>query len=107
MTAGRPPNSQIRQNIVEILHYLGQGYGYNIYKIYCQIFPEVSMRVVYYHLNKGNELGIFEMERVKGIEGNYSWGSTAEKVFYSLGKMAMPLGLSNVEEYFSKRPKTS
>ncbi len=102
MGRGRPPNSEIRQRIVEILHYLQKEYGYNIYKIYSQIFPKVSMRVVYYHLNKGCELGIFEMEKVI-IEGNYSWGNTAEKVFYTLGAKAMVVGVPEVTSFFEKK----
>jgi len=102
MPRGRPPDSQIRQRIVELLHHVGKDYGYNVYKLYCQIFPKVSMRVVYYHLNKGSELGIFEREKAEAVEGDYSWGNTALKVFYSLGPNAMPFGISEVEDFFSK-----
>ena len=102
MSRGRPPSSDIRQRLVEILSFLGKDYGYNIYKVYCRIFPKISMRLLYYHLNKGAELGEFEMERVAGVEGNYSWGSTAEKVFYSLGPNAMPIGDERVKAYFTK-----
>ena len=99
---GRPPNSEIRDRIVEILANLKRDYGYNIYKLYCRLFPKVSMRIIYYHLNKGTELGIFNMEHVTST-GEYSWGKTAEKVYYSLGSNAMPLGNQIVAEHFSKK----
>ena len=43
MPRGRPVKSQIRQNIIEILFYLKQGYGYNIAKVYNDIFPQVFL----------------------------------------------------------------
>ena len=49
---GRPVESAIRQRIIEILYFLKEGYGYDIYKIYRDIFPHVTMRSIYYHLNK-------------------------------------------------------
>ena len=53
MVRGRPVKSQIRQNIIEILFYLGKGYGYQISKIYNEAIPQVTQRSVYYHLRKG------------------------------------------------------
>jgi len=53
MPKGRPVKSEIRQNIVEILYFMKQGYGYEIYKVYVAIFPKVTMRSIYYHLRKG------------------------------------------------------
>ncbi len=103
MPRGRPPNSEIRQRLVEILAKLGKDYGYNIYKLYTQIFPKVSMRVIYYHLNKGVELGIFKAEKVLVNDTHYSWGETAERVYYSLGKDAMPLGDSTVDSFFESK----
>ena len=55
MPKGRPVKSEIRQNIVEILYFMKQGYGYEIYKAYVKIFPKVTMRSIYYHLKKGNK----------------------------------------------------
>jgi hypothetical protein len=80
---GRPPNSVIRDRLAQLLSEVKRDYGYNIYRLYCRKYPKVSMRVVYYHLSKGVELGLFRMERVE-TEGEYSWGGVAEKVFYSL-----------------------
>jgi hypothetical protein len=97
MPKGRPPQSNIRQNVVEILFYLHQGYGYQICKLYNQIFPQATRRVIYYHLKKGCDLGEFQVHKVKSEQGNYSWGPTAQKIYYSLGKKAQPQGLSHVK----------
>jgi len=56
MAKGRPVKSEIRQSVVEILYYMKQGYGYEIYKAYIAIFPKVTMRSIYYHLKKGTAL---------------------------------------------------
>jgi len=102
MPRGRPLGSDVRQRIIEIVKHLGKDYGYNIFKVYSKIFPEVSMRLVYYHLNKGVELGVFNSERIQSVQGNYSWGDTAQKVFYSLGENAFSSGDAHVEEFFRK-----
>lgn len=103
MPRGRPAHSEIRQRLVEILSHRGRDYGYNIYKLYCKIFPPVSMRVVYYHLNKGVELGVFRAERVKSEGERFSWGDSAIKVYYTLGASAMPLGMQEVQGFFSQK----
>lgn len=92
MKRGRPVFSQVRQNMVEILSVIGKGYGYDIYKIYRDVYPEVTMRLIYYHLKKGVELGEFEIVAVEKAKGSYSWGSEVEKVFYKLGPSAKPIG---------------
>ena len=89
---GRPAKSQIRQNIVEILSQYKSAYGYQISKIYFQLFPSATRRVIYYHLKKGLDLGEFEIDRVEHEKGEFSWGSTAEKTYYRLGKDAQPRG---------------
>jgi DNA-binding transcriptional ArsR family regulator len=100
---GRPVKSQIRQRIVDILYFMKEGYGYGIYKVYCDIFPKVSQRVVYYHLKKGEAIGEFKIVKVIKEKGNYSWGGEAEKVYYSLGKNANPTVEKRVKEYFEKK----
>lgn len=95
---GRPIGSQIRRNIIEILYFLGEGYAYNIYKIYKRIFPSVTMRSVYYHLKKGVSLGEIKINKVVKEEGDFSWGSTVEKTYYSLGDQANPAGLEKVRD---------
>ena len=103
MPRGRPVQSAIRQNIVEILYFLKKGYGYDIYKAYIAIFPKVTMRSIYYHLKKGTALGEFKVYKIEKEQGDYSWGSEAEKVYYSLGENAKPKIDKRVKEYFSKK----
>ena len=105
MGRGRPVKSRIRQNIIEILYFMKKDYGYDIYKTYREIFPKVTMRVIYYHLKKGVETGEFKVEAIKSEKGEYSWGPSAEKIYYVLGKNARPLISKRVEDYFRKKKK--
>lgn len=104
MGRGRPVKSEIRQNIVEILYIMGNGYGYDIHKIYKQIFTPVTREVIYYHLKKGVKLGEFEIKEVKREEGKYSWGGVVEKIYYKLGEKSNPILEPRVKEYFDKNP---
>ena len=80
-----------------------QGYGYEIYKVYRELFPTVTMRSIYYHLKKGVELEEFRVAQIKSEKGHYSWGPQAEKTYYALGKNAKPRMEKRVEKYFSKK----
>ena len=102
MARGRPTKSAIRQNIVEILFFLKQGYGYDIYKIYREVFPTVTLRSIYYHLRKGVQLEEFKVQRIKQEKGSYSWGESAEKIYYSLGPKAKPTGIEKVKKLIEK-----
>ncbi len=106
MVRGRPVKSNIRQNIVEILYFLGKGYAYEIHKIYVELFPAVTMRSVYYHLKKGVQTKEFLVKDIKKETGDYSWGSEAEKIYYCLGPLANPRLLPNVKEYLDKKKLT-
>ena len=106
MPRGRPIQSDIRQNIVEILHFMGKGYGYDIYKSYIALFPKVTMRSIYYHLKKGVALGEFKVDKVQKESGDYSWGSEVEKIYYVLGDKAQPKIDKKVKAYFDKKTKT-
>ncbi len=97
---GRPIGSDVRKNIVDILHHMGSGYGYEIHKAYKEIFSPVTLRTIYYHLKKGLELGIFEVDEVEDESGDYSWGQSAEKTYYSLTEKANPRPNEKVEEFF-------
>ena len=99
MGRGRPIKSQIRQNIVEILYYLGQGYGYQIAKIYNEVFPLVTQRSVYYHLHKGVITRELEVHKIEEEKGDYSWGPSVEKTYYSLGKKADPKGEKRIKDF--------
>lgn len=100
---GRPPKSDIRQNVVEILFFLKKAYGYDIYRIYKQIYPAVTMRSIYYHLKKGVQTGEFKVKKIKKEKGDYSWGSEAEKIYYGLSKEAKPSGDKKVEKFLRKK----
>lgn len=96
---GRKPNSQIRDDIVELLHFLKEAHGYGLYKKYCKVFnKKISMRSIYYHLNKGVELGIFNLKEVRDVKGDFSWGSGAKQVIFQLGANARPKGSKEVFE---------
>ncbi len=101
----RPFRSQIRQNVVEILHSLRSGYGYEVFKIYREVFPGATMRSIYYHLRTGEKLGEFRVERVEKSKGDYSWGGEAEKIIYVLGEKAQPKGDERVRKYFEEKWK--
>jgi hypothetical protein len=103
MPRGRPVKSQIRQNIVEILYFLGKAYGYDIYKIYKAVYPKVTLRSIYYHLRKGVQLGEFKVEKIEREKGDYSWGGEAEKIYYALGPNAKPSVDQKVKDYLDRR----
>lgn len=103
MAKGRPVKSEIRQNMIEILFFMKEGYGYEIYKAYIALFPKVTMRSIYYHLKKGIALEEFKVSKIEKEKGDYSWGGEAEKIYYSLGDKAKPSGNEKVKEYFEKK----
>jgi hypothetical protein len=105
MQRGRPVGSDIRQNIVEILYFLKKGYGYELHKIYKEIIAPCTREVIYYHLRQGTKLHEFEVIEIKKEAGNFSWGPSAEKIFYRLGPNAKPSMSKRVKEYFDKRKK--
>ncbi|MAF99292.1 MAG: hypothetical protein CMH61_01640 [Nanoarchaeota archaeon] len=100
---GRPVKSEIRNNVLEIVHHLGKGYGYQIAKAYNSIFPKVSQRSVYYHLRKGVQLDELKVSKIKMEKGDYSWGDKAEKIYYSLGRLGSAKGDGRVKEFFRKK----
>lgn len=100
---GRPVRSNIRQNIIDILQYMKRGYGYDIYKVYVQLFPKVTMRSIYYHLKKGVALEEIRIEKVEKEKGKFSWGDEVEKTYYSIGKNGNPRNVAHVKEFFEKR----
>ena len=102
MRRGRPTKSVIRQNIVELLYFLGESYAYDIYKHYSEIFPKATMRSIYYHLKKGTATNEFKIKNIKIEQGDYSWGTHAEKIYYALGPSAAPRALKHVKDYFDK-----
>ncbi len=87
---GRPLGSEVRKNLIDMIFVLGKTYGYELASLYNQIFPKVTRRLIYYHLNKGVKLDEFKVDKIREESGNYSWGSRAEKKYYSLGPKAEP-----------------
>ena len=85
MKRGRPVGSIVRQTIVNILFQLRKAHGYHIYKVYKELDSKISIRLVYYHLKKGVETEEFKLSKITKEEGDYSWGSQAEKHYYELG----------------------
>jgi hypothetical protein len=90
MKRGRPIGSLIRQRLIDILYIIEKAHGYELYRYYKELHPPITLRVVYYHLRKGTTLGEFHLETVEHEKGNYSWGETAEKIYYTLGPNAKP-----------------
>jgi len=105
MTRGRPVFSVVRQNMIEVLYFLGKATGYDIYKIYCGVYPKVTLRLMYYHLKKGVEIGEFKIKEVKKEKGNYSWGPEAEKTYYTVGDKAKPKADERVKKYIDSLKK--
>jgi len=103
MKRGRPVRSQIRQNMVDILFFLKEAYGYDIYRNYIRIFPKITLRSVYYHLRKGVQIQEFKIKKVKSEKGDYSWGREAEKIYYELGPNAKPGMSEKVKEALGKK----
>lgn len=59
-------------------------HGYEIYKKYRQLFGKINPRLIYYHLEKGVELGIFEVVKVEEAFGEFSWGRASTRKYYKL-----------------------
>jgi len=87
---GRSLGSPIRDRVVELIHFLGPSYGYLLYKNYKKVWGNVSLRSIYHHLTKGVELGLFEIDGVEKVEGEYSWGSGVQRTLYKLTSKAQP-----------------
>ncbi len=95
---GRAVGSVIRDNLVEILSYLEQAHAYELYQKYKKVYGPVNIRSVYYNLTKGKDLGVFKITGVKKVEGNFSWGPSAERIMYGIGEHAKVKGDEKVKE---------
>jgi len=85
---GRPVKSIIRDRMQQIVDALDTAYGYEVYKIYQQIFEQVDIRSMYYHFRKGVELGEFKQAGTKQEQGPYTWGRESTHIYYTLGEAA-------------------
>jgi hypothetical protein len=97
MAKGRPTKSNIRQHIIDLLFAYGKSTGYDLTKKYMAHFPKCTQRVIYYHLQKGISTGEFVIESVQKETGEFSWGTTVQKVYYVLGPNAKPNKLPQVD----------
>ena len=104
---GRPIGSKVRQNIVEILYFYKVLHGYDLSKIYMELYTPVTMRLIYYHLKKGLDTGEFKIYKINKITGKYSWGTTSENILYSLGPSANPMIEPHVKLYYEKNNKNT
>lgn len=102
---GRKPSSDIRDRILQILSCMDKAYGYEIFDHYLALFPPVHMRSIYYHLRKAVNLNQAKVSEIKHAQGDYSWGPTAQRIYYSVSKDAQVVVSQEVKEYFSNLAK--
>ena len=103
MVRGKKPGSAVRQRMVDILACLGNASGYDMYKVYRELFPKCTLRLMYYHMKKGVILGEFAVDKIQKVEGKYSWGPIAEKKLYKLGPKAHPNPEKRIKEYVAQK----
>lgn len=101
MKQGRPARSIVRQRLGEMLFVAGRLTAYDAHKHYLKLFGPASQRNVYYQLERGANLEQFEKIIVEE-KGDYSWGSTTRKVYYTLKSKEGIMMDSRVREYFTK-----
>lgn len=102
-TPGRPVGSKIRDNIIDILFIMEEGYGYEIHKVYQSIFGKVAQKSIYYNLARGIDTSEFKLKEVKKETGDFSWGSIVEKNIYCLGDNAKARLNEDIKAYFDKK----
>ncbi len=101
----RPRKSLIRDRLVNILYYLNESHGYFLWKIYNSIYKNISSRVVYYHLDVGQDMKIFEIKKIKKSSGDYSWGNSSKNIIYKLSENADPNPERGLKEEIKKAKK--
>jgi hypothetical protein len=99
---GRPVKSLIRDRMQQIVDALGKAYGYEVYKVYNQVFEPVCIRSMYYHLKRGCELGEFAEAGQKQEKGPYTWGRESTHIYYSLGEAASHKANNDLQEQVKK-----
>jgi DNA-binding PadR family transcriptional regulator len=81
---GRPLGSNVRNNIITLLSTNGPMHGYELYRVYSELYPPVSMRLIYYHLKKGVLTGELVVHKIEKKKGEYSWGSEVQNIVYAV-----------------------
>ena len=61
-------------------------YGYEIYKVYKEVYGDVLLRSIYYNLKKALEEGSIEVKKVVGVLGDFTWGPETDRVYYVVKK---------------------
>jgi len=89
MARGRPIKTELREKLAALLSQAGCAYGYELYKMYKEIFEPVSLRNIYYNLKKGLSTGEFIIIESKREPGEFTWGSESEHIYYGLGPYAI------------------
>mgnify|MGYP000914733579 CR=1 FL=1 len=102
---GRKPSSDIRDKVLQILSCMDKAYGYEIFYHYLELFPAVHMRSIYYHLRKAVNLNQITIKEIKNSPGDYSWGPTAQRIYYKIKKNTQVKVSPEVQEYFSNLAK--
>ncbi len=82
---GRPVGNKMRKQIGVLLDKINYSYGYEIYKLYKELFGDTKIRNIYYNLKKGVLEGEYVLIEVKKELGNYTWGGETERVYYTTG----------------------
>ena len=85
---GRPKGSRTRDHVGEILSVIERGTGYDVYRIFRDVYGPITSRAIYYNLHQGVLLDQFEYDGVTVESGEYSWGGKAEKKYYKPGRKA-------------------
>jgi len=82
------PKTRVIKNRIRarIAHILSQGpmHGYQIYKKYKELFGDINLRLIYYHLERGLKEGIYEVVKMEDVEGEFSWGNRSRRKYYKL-----------------------
>jgi hypothetical protein len=85
---GRPKGSRTRDRVGGILSVIERGTGYDVYRIYREVYGSITSRSIYYNLHQGVLLDDFELDEITVESGEYSWGGKAEKKYYKPGRKA-------------------
>lgn len=96
---GRPTGSTVRDRVINILYQYDHLHGYKLHEIYENVYEEVSRRLIYYHLDKGVELGEIQLHSVEEQRGEYSWGDKVQRKRYELGPNAEPTFDKAIKNY--------
>jgi hypothetical protein len=89
MPRGRPLKTDIRERIGLILSQVNFAYGYELFKIYKNVFGEIGLRNLYYNLKKGLQTGEFIIAHIEREPGSFTWGAEAQHIYYGAGPYMM------------------